>query len=470
MIANRILLGLAGIIVAVVGAGLTMDGPVAEASSAFTAAGSMIVKKQKTTFAIFNVFILLLERAWSFMSNTQLFFSGDQYFQSLLKDINSAQSSIWVEAYIFDLDMVGLEIWEALLAARKRGLQVRLLIDGAGCFHTIPEWRRRAATSGFRLKVFHELPFRFSVWKKRTWKRWRRWRFLLLIDRFGRMNQRNHRKIIWIDERILYTGSYNFSQVHSERLMGGHAWRDTGVRLQLNNSQNEHDIHFLKNVLERAWSQAHRFNYWQRVFRNFWSKSWTTDPLRKKFIKKFMNSSSSLLRLNYSFRQRWRLNRDLIKKIKKAQTQVLITNAYFIPRPSLLRALKAASARGVHVALCLPGPNDVWLVKEASRSLYRRLLKRGIKIYEYQQRMMHAKTLIIDHWHTVGSHNLNHRSFLHDLEIEVQLTQADSYNTLLTQWYKDLEQSSEVTDVELTGDSIWRQARSRVLFWFRYWL
>jgi len=148
----------------------------------------------------------------------------------------------------------------------------------------------------------------------------------------------------------------------------------------------------------------------------------------------------------------------------------LITNAYFIPRRSVLRALKKAAQRGVEVALVLPALTDVPIVQWASRSLYYRLLKAKVRIFEYQPSVLHAKTVIIDNWATVGSHNLNHRSMIHDYEVEAVLTDNQSLNELVNQWQIDVKSSQEITLESLGKFPWWTRWISRLAYWFRYWI
>src|SRR6185369_10469488 len=108
----------------------------------------------------------------------------------------------------------------------------------------------------------------------------------------------------------------------------------------------------------------------------------------------------------------------LLSAIGAADTTVHLTNAYFIPDPQMLAALTAAAARGVDVRVILPGSTDSWLVFHAGRSYYEQLLRGGVKLYERRGAMLHSKTALIDGvWSTVGSTNLDWRSFLHNDEV-----------------------------------------------------
>ena len=135
----------------------------------------------------------------------------------------------------------------------------------------------------------------------------------------------------------------------------------------------------------------------------------------------------------------------LISAINSAESQVYITNAYFIPDPQLLAALKDAAARGVDVRLLLPGKSDSDLVFYASRSFYPELLSSGVKIYERKDALLHSKTAMIDGvWSTVGSTNLDWRSFLNNQEIDAVILGQDFGNRMQAMFEQDLQSSKQI--------------------------
>jgi cardiolipin synthase len=164
------------------------------------------------------------------------------------------------------------------------------------------------------------------------------------------------------------------------------------------------------------------------------------------------------------------LSIDLKKRIRSAQSRVLLTTAYFLPRRTLLRSLVFAAKKGCFVGLCLPQKTDVKVLQWASRGLFRELLKSGIKIYEYLPSVMHAKTVVIDDWIAIGSHNWNHRSLNHDLEIEVTLTSKGDLAKMLDQWDRDVLVSEAVTLEKLDRIGLLSVLLGKIIYWFRYWL
>lgn len=384
---------------------------------------------------------MIVKPTWD---KVQLYFTGYEYFRDVLSAIAMAKSEVLVESYIFNLDPIGLRVIAALKEAQGRGVQVKVLVDGVGSFNWQTNLEAHCKALAIPFRAYHPIPFQPLILKKISWRNLRI--FLLLLRK---SNKRNHRKIFLIDSQLAFLGSLNISQVHTKEFLGQKAWRDTGVQV------SGAALIDLKHAFDQAWLTA-------RLGRAFLAG--TIIRLKSK------QHISSSLRLNTTATWRFKLLRDLNRKLNAAKTRIYITNAYFIPRRSILRSLRKAAQRGVHVAICLPSHSDVWVVKWASKSLYLRLLKSGVHIFEYQPSMMHAKTLIIDNWATVGSHNLNHRSFIHDLEAEVALSDENSILSLVQNWHSDIRSSQEITLHTLGKMNIFERSLARFAYWFKYWL
>ena len=380
----------------------------------------------------------------SLWRSERLFFDGDKYFHAVFQAIDTAESEILLESYIYDLDTVGLRFLQHLEMAAARGVIVRILVDGIGSYNWLTQLRAECRKRKLLFRVYHPLPFRLNIMRKISW---RRLRSLLII--FRRINKRNHRKSITIDKSHAFLGSFNISQVHSKKMMGQKAWRDTG-----------------------AWVEGAGVQLLRQEFLRAWSKSKFESLSDMGHLKRKRRSypMGKLLRLNSKLRWRFLLIRDLSLKMKTAKKRILVTNGYFLPRPVFLRALVRAAKRGVFVGLCIPVKSDIWFVKAAAKSLYLKLIKAGVHIYEYQPTVMHAKTLIIDDWATVGSHNLNHRSLIHDLELEAVITHAQNIQELTKQWDTDVKNSTLIRLKDLGKISWLDRILSKFAFWFRYWI
>ncbi|GAH14225.1 unnamed protein product, partial [marine sediment metagenome] len=176
---------------------------------------------------------------------TEIIFSnGGQHFEALLNDINNAKTQIDLETYIFQNDILGKRIATSLREAAKRGVKVRVLVDGAGC----PLWSATLARSlekvGVQTRVFHPFPWQLWNWSRSVIKAplLLKWIYLLL-----KINFRNHRKVCIIDNHITYVGSVNISKCHLDKDHGGDNWRDTSVRL------SSIDLTELSSAFEDAW-------------------------------------------------------------------------------------------------------------------------------------------------------------------------------------------------------------------------
>lgn len=376
-------------------------------------------------------------------SQVRIFHSGDEYYQSLIKDIRQAEKSITIESYIFAVDKLTEIILNELSQAVERGCSVKIVVDGFGSYYYIPQLDKVCSRRGIELRVFHPFPYPFlwfqSFFKKNTLKT----SFLV-----KKVNRRTHRKITIIDERRAYLGSLNFTQHHSEQIMGTRAWRDTGV--------------WVEGPPIKRLVLAFQISYLRTYIKGLinWVGRWRikAEPFE------------SLLRLNTTQRTRRRLYKDLLLRINRSKSRIYVTTAYFLPKRSLLRALLTAARRGVDVQILIPGKSDVPMVKWAAFYIVRLLLQRRIPILEYQKTILHAKTMIIDDDVFIGSFNLNHRSILHDLEVEVVLKDKDSLNNMLRQWQIDVSNSKLASEKDFAAPSWLARILYKIAFRLRYML
>lgn len=379
-------------------------------------------------------------RGWD---SEKVYFSGDLFYSALLRDIESARATIEFETYIFTIDKIGERVLEALARAAARGVSVRLLIDGVGSYTwtlaDLETWRARKLL----IRVFHPLPWqthRTWIWeflKQRWFSTSRSW-----------MNRRNHRKVTILDGKVAYLGGMNICANHSTECSGLNAWRDTMVRVE-----GARGVRTLRQAFEMAWRMPRKKKFWRRLRR------------RAQKVAGF-----GLVRLNYSRRARLRFHRELFRRLVRAQKRIWITTPYFVPPPSIYRALRVAAWSGVDVRILVPAKNDVWFMKIVGRAYYGALQASGARIFEYEPSILHAKTTIIDDWVTVGSANYNHRSFLHDLEVEVRLVSPEATLTLERQFLADQHESREVLPWRWRRRMFWMRITERLMLRFRYWI
>lgn len=380
----------------------------------------------------------------------QVYVSGDEYFSAIEREIHAATKCIQVESYIFANDSLGQRITRSLCDAARRGVTVKVLVDGIGS----PGWRQSLGLtceqSGVLTRVYHE-PFWEGLLGLQPPGERRR----TVLGFLRRLNQRNHCKLFLFDTCRAYLGGMNIWEVHLASVAGDLAWRDTAVRIEGEN------VHLIEQVFEGHWEgRRKRGTRWARKIVQV--RGWASG-LRDLAA----TTIESTVLANATSQQRRAHYRQVLALIRAAESRLWITTPYFVPPRVLLLELKRAAARGVDVRLIVPSKSDVFFMPWASGPFYLSLLRAGAKVFEYQPRILHAKTTIGDGWALVGSSNMNHRSILHDLELDVLLFQSSSIDTLTQQFLEDQRQSVELTAKRYASRPWWRRVCSRIVLLFR---
>jgi cardiolipin synthase len=362
-----------------------------------------------------------------------VFYDGEDFFVRLCDHIDSAKEFIEIEVYIFSDEERPRILVEKLKRAAERGVQVRVLVDGIGSFGFSETHLQELRAAGVRARVYHPTPWDYNFSEYLWWVRWREY-----IRFFGKLNRRNHRKVFLFDRRQAIVSSSNLFQAQLVSSDQKESWRDTSVEIQ------GQEVELLLMAFERAWKYS----------------TGLTEVLDRRGLKPF---KKSLLNFNFTRAQRRDSYMDLIYRIYSAKKKVWITNAYFVPDGSLLKALRFAAWTGVEVNVLVPHKSDVFFIRWVSSAFYFGLLLSGVRIFEYLPRVLHAKSIIVDDWAIVGTSNLNHRSLFQDLEVDVVLTQLQSLESLNRQYVSDLLESQQITLED------W-QARPKLEKWIGHWL
>ncbi|MES2958890.1 MAG: cardiolipin synthase [Pseudomonadota bacterium] len=350
-------------------------------------------------------------------NEVRLLEDGPATYRAMLAAIAAANDHINMETYILDDDEVGQRFAAALLAKQGQGVQVNLIRDSVGTLGTSPEFFRRLAASGIRVLEFNPVN---PLAARKGWE----------------LNQRDHRKLLIVDGRVAFLGGINISSVYSGGSLKkdsraaargelGPAWRDTDMQLR-GPAVAEFQKLFLATWAQQKGPPLATKNYF---------------PPPQVVGREVVRAIGSSPEEPYS-----QIYATLLSAIGSAETSVRITNAYFVPDPQLLAALEAAAQRGVDVSLILPSQSDSWLVFHAGRRYYARLLRAGVKIYERRGVILHSKTALIDGvWATVGSTNLDWRSFLHNHELNAVVLGAEFGKQVQAMFDKDLAASDTIT-------------------------
>ena len=320
-----------------------------------------------------------------------------EYYHLLVTELSQAQVSIELVVYIFRDDRVGQPVVDALIAAQARGVQVRVIVDGFGSGDFAKIIANKLTVSGVEIRIYHPLPW---AWSNYRWSLAKGNFFKKFTHFFSRLNRRDHRKLCIVDQQVAWCGSFNICADHLGKVL---PWRDYAVRISGS----------------RVEELVATFN-----------SDWAAQP------PKISTRSLRLIQGNNSLRLRWLRNRSMLQRIKQAKRRVWICNAYFSPSGAVLRAIKLARSRGVEVKVIVAGRSDIPFFPALTSTYYDDLLALGVDIYIYQRGILHAKVVLVDEQCVLGSSNLNHRSFYHDLELDVVLSSA---NTIA-----DIEQSLQL--------------------------
>ena len=266
---------------------------------------------------------------------------------------------------------------------------------------------------------------------------------------FFHLNRRTHRKYVVVDRELAFVGSQNVSNVHVKKFSGKQAWQDLGIVVK------GPGLAFLQNAFDHAWDRSYTPEGRRRWFRR----------KRAPRLKPF-----SPVRLNLSPWLRRKFWRDLLYRIRNSKERIWITTPYLAPTRFLLRSLMKASRRGVDVRILLPASSDVFFMRWIATSYYRILVGNGVRVFEYKPRFLHAKSIVLDDWAILGTTNMNVRSFLHDLEVDIVVTGENTKQELASNFESMLKDAKEITNGNIT-QKFWsgRLGRlfSKVL---RYWV
>lgn len=357
-----------------------------------------------------------------------------------MTEIGHARELITVEMYIFNDDELGNLLATSLIKAHKRGVKVQVMVDGVGSYYFQGPLSERFKAEGIAIKFYNPLPFLQPLYGKLSLAR----KLNIFIQRFLRVNKRNHRKIITIDAEILYTGSFNFTAEHT-RLSRTEIWKDMGVRV------SGPLVKFALLNFKRNWKFRDYIRYKKQIKGTL--PAWKRIPLR----------------LNHSLSMKHFFSRDFIRRINKSQHRVWFITPYFIPKRSVIKALGKAAGRGVDVRLLISRKSDVWLFQTLQTFYYPYLIKAGVKVFQYTDTVLHAKNYIIDDWMTIGSTNLNHRSMLHDMEVDMVIQDVRNKQLIADNFLASSEKQPLITMDALLARPWKQKLLTRLFFIFRYW-
>ena len=341
---------------------------------------------------------------------------GPKTYDAMFAAIRAAQHNINLETYIFEDGEIGQKFADLLLEKQAAGVVVNVLYDSVGSLATPAEFFQRLRDGGIQVVEFN--PVNPLAPHAKTWL----------------VNNRDHRKLLIVDGRIAFVGGINISNAYSrgsfirkakKKMNNTLGWRDTHVQL------DGPVVAEFQKLFMATWNSQHGAALPQAPYFPVLSKQ--GDEVVRA-IGSTYDAEGSPFYLT------------LLSAIAHAERQVYLTNAYFVPDPKLVQVLIEAAQRGVDVRLILPSQSDSWIVFNAGRSHYTELLKGGVRLFERRGSVLHAKTGCIDGvWSTVGSTNLDWRSFLHNDEINAVILGAHFGTQMDDAFAKDQALSDEIT-------------------------
>jgi cardiolipin synthase A/B len=317
---------------------------------------------------------------WRDGNQFQLLEASEQYLDRLIQVIDAAQSYILLEMYLVQSGVVAGRFIEAFVRAAHRGIAVRLVLDGFGSLALRHADRQRLVDAGVELRMYNVIHLR----KK--------------LHNF----MRDHRKLMLVDGTVAFVGGVGLTDEFGIVGPPGWPWRDLMV-----------EIH------------GPVVSDWQRAFARTWERSGgeltlpppSLEPLRGTVARGRVALSEAWYRSE--------LANSVARRIGTATRRAWIMSAYFVPSRRFRKALRRAARRGVDVRLVVPGPlTDHPWVRQAARRFYGKLLRNGVRIFEFQPRVLHGKMTICDDWVSVGSSNLDRWSFKWNLEANQEIDAA----------------------------------------------
>jgi len=336
---------------------------------------------------------------WREGNRFQLLVDGEHFFPSMLAAIEQAKSHVLLEFYLFESGVVADRFITAMVAASKRSVQIYLLLDDFGALKLSRHDRQRLVAGGVHLSFYN--PLHYGGLRRNLF--------------------RDHRKLLLADGHTAFIGGAGITDEFAALPNQPHPWHETMVRIT-----------------------GPCVADWQKVFEQNWNH-WASPVVNLPQPRALPQPGGSPGRITLNSPSRMEIKRSLLKRIRNAERRVWISTAYFIPSFKLRRALRHAVENGADVRLLLPGEHtDHPAVRHASRRYFNYLLGRGIRIYEYRPRFLHAKIILCDHWITTGSSNIDRWNLRWNLEANQEIDDETFTRQIEELFLSDFMQSEEI--------------------------
>lgn len=348
--------------------------------------------------------------------------NGEEKFPELMKAMREARHHIHIEYYIYEEGDIGNQIAEILMERARAGVTVRMIVDGVGSLSLSKGFFKRLKRAGVQVVEF--MPVLFPSFT-------------------SKINYRNHRKIVVVDGMIGFTGGINISDRYINNGKFKTYWRDTHVKIE------GEAVKTLQFLFILSW----QFVTQQEILPE------------GEFFPEFTQKGTDLVQINASGPD-WELASimdSFFLAINSARKHVRIATPYFIPNESIMDAIITAARSDVKVELIIPRESDSWIVKSASRSFVKQLLEADVKVYFYEKGFLHSKVIIIDdRFASVGSANMDYRSFDLNHEVNAYLYDQDVVQELISHFESDQQDSSLVDFERWKNRKLWPKLKESV--------
>jgi cardiolipin synthase len=317
---------------------------------------------------------------WRPGNRFELLVDGRQFFPRMLEAIEKAQRYVLLEIYLFESGAVATRFIDAFVRAASHGVKVKLLLDDFGAQGLSPRDRERLVQGGVELLLYNPIHLRKHL----------------------RNMFRDHRKLMIVDGEVAFVSGAGITDEFDSPEDPDQSWRETAARIH-------------GPVLAD----------WQELFVHLWNRH-APNPLELAVPTPLAEADDMRGRVTITTAlARQDIKRSLYKRVRRAQHRIWLATAYFVPSRKVRRSLKQAARRGVDVRLLLPGPyTDHPAIRHAGRRFYTGMLRAGVRIFEYQPRFLHAKTILCDDWVSIGSSNLDRWNLRWNLEANQEVEHA----------------------------------------------
>lgn len=362
---------------------------------------------------------------------SEILTDGNDFFNSIMKDLKSAKESIAMEYYIFRNDNLGSKIADILKEKAQEGVKVRVIVDGAGGYSK--KMLKKLNKYGVETGVF--FPSHFPFFKIANL----------------RANYRDHRKLCLIDKKFGYIGGFNIGDEYLGEGKLGH-WRDTGLKI-LGEAclELEQEFFFSWNIVKKekvVLDREYKYN------REVLEKLIETRGRHSGHIQVVSSGP------NYQFRT---IRDNALKLIMEAQKYIYIQTPYFVPDDSVLEALKIASLSGVKIKIMIPDKPDHFFIYWINQYFVGELLDLGVEVYKYNKGFIHSKLIVVDdEVVSTGTANFDYRSFYQNFEINVNIYEKDVAQSFRKIFFNDIKHSTRLLRSEYSKRSYYIKFKESV--------